>query len=49
MYQLYIYTSLGTVLKFDFASYKRAINHGDLYSTASQRKIVKPSGGVYRW
>jgi len=49
MYQLFIYTQFGTVLKFEFASIKRAIDHGDLYSTAGSRKVVKPSGDVYRF
>jgi len=49
MYQLIIYTALGTALKFEFASIKRALDHGDLYSGASGRKIIKPDASVYRW
>ena len=41
MYQLYIYTKFGTVLKFDFASIKRAFDHGQQYSSATERKIVR--------
>jgi len=49
MYTLYIYTAFGTALKFEFASIKRALDHGELYSGATGRKIVKPSGDVYRF
>ena len=41
MYQLFIFTKFGTVLKFEFPSVKGAFDHGQLYPSATERKITR--------
>jgi len=41
MYTLFIFTQAGTVLKFEYASIKRAFDHGRDHSSAVKRKIVR--------